>query len=378
MAEEAQVTQESTLHDTLVAAFEEHAPESTVGGDTPRPSTIAEATPVEAATAAPVEEEKASRTAGRARDDKGRLLPGKAAPKEAAAPAGPTTPEAPVVAAPVPAAAPVARPSSWKKDLDPQWAALAPDVQKYILERESQYAKGVSTYKAEFDNVRPVADAMQPFMPHLQAAGMQPAQWISGLGNAHLALAKGSPEQKLSMFLKLANDYQVPVQNLFQKGQDGQIYYNPQVQPHQPQAPQPAQAQPDVRTEVQQILWQERAQQSLAEFQREAPEKYPHYEQVREDMALLIQAGKASDYPSAYSMAIRLNDELWKSEQASAAQAAEAARQQAAAAQAGVARRNNVSPRSATPAAKTGDKGGKKGLRGQLEDAFEEHTADRV
>ena len=367
------VTQGTTLRDTLEAAFEEHveAPESTIGAETPRASTVAEAQPAEAkAEAPPPAEAKPSRTEGRARDDKGRLLPGAAKKEPAAATTtAATTPAASAAPAPAAAAvppAPLARPSSWKKELEPQWAALAPDVQKYILQREGEYAKGVSTYKAEWDNAKPIAEAMQPFMPHLQAAGMQPAQWISGLGHAHLALAKGTPEQKLSMFLKLANDYQVPVQNLFQKGQDGQVYYNPQVQAYQPPAQQ-APAQLDVRSEVQKAIWQERAAQSLAEFEREAATKYPHYEQVKPDMALLLEAGKAPDYATAYSMAIRLSDELWQAEQQASAQATEAARQKAAAEAAANARRNAVSPRSATPASAKPNGSGKRSLREELE-----------
>jgi hypothetical protein len=96
-------------------------------------------------------------------------------------------------------------------------------------------------------------------------------------------------------------------------------------------------------------------------------------------MALLLDAGKAQDLPSAYSTALRLNDELWKAEQASQAQASEADRQKKAAEDAARARRNAVSSRSSTPAGKQTPKGDNKGLRAQLEEAFDEHVgAGRV
>ena len=86
-------------------------------------------------------------------------------------------------------------------------------------------------------------------------------------------------------------------------------------------------------------------------------------------MALLLDAGKAQDLPSAYEMAFRLHDDLWKQQQAAQiATATQAATQRKAVT---VARSNAVSPRSATPASTGGN--GKKGLRSTLEEAFEAH-----
>ena len=43
------------------------------------------------------------------------------------------------------------RPSSWKKDYEESWGKLDPTLQDYIAQRESDFAKGVSTYKSQWD-----------------------------------------------------------------------------------------------------------------------------------------------------------------------------------------------------------------------------------
>lgn len=376
MADEGQEPQ-TTLRDALVASFEEHVPtEAPDGKPAPAPAAASDEGAEPAAPAADT----------RARGPDGKFIE---KPKEPAAAPAAATAQKPTSApaSPAPAAVPaasapaaLARPSSWKKELEPQWATLAPEVQKYILQREGEFAKGVSTYKHEWDTAKPVVDAMAPFMPLLQQNGISPDRWISQLGNAHVALAKGTPEQKLSMFLKLAQDYQVPVQQLFARGEDGQVYYNPQVQAYQPPAAPQAQPQApqDVRKTVQEVLNEERARQSLAAFEADVPTKYQHYETVKADMALLLETGKAQTYEGAYKLALRLHDDLWAAEQQAQSAAAEAERQKQAVEAAQRARRNTVSFRSETPG-RAGATSGKKDLRGHLEEAFDEHAgAGRV
>lgn len=93
-------------------------------------------------------------------------------------------------------------------------------------------------------------------------------------------------------------------------------------------------------------------------------------------MAQLLEAGIANDLTSAYHTAIKLDDELWKSEQESKVKADEALRLEAQRKQVQVAKGNAISPKSATPAS-TGA-GAKKGLRDQLSSNFDEVTGGRV
>ena len=65
---------------------------------------------------------------------------------------------------------------------------------EYANQRESEYKKGVSAYKAEADNARQITDAIGPFIPELQKHGISPSAWINNLGRAHYTLANGSYE----------------------------------------------------------------------------------------------------------------------------------------------------------------------------------------
>lgn len=278
------------------------------------------------------------------------------------APKAEKTPAEPIEPAPV-----KPRPSSWKKDYDEHWTKLDPTLQDYISQRESDYAKGVSTYKQNWDNAAPIYEAMQPFMPLLQQHNIQPQQWISNLGNAHKMLATGSPDEKLQMFAKLASDYGVSLQSL-------------QGQPHDPQFSQIAQELSQIKNEWSSFKT-EREKTEQTTLQNEITsfaESAPHFEQVRETMAGLLQSGVAQDLKSAYDKAIRLNDDIWNTQQAEAQQAK--ARESAEANQRRVAEKKAlaVSPRSSSPTGMMGTGNGKKGLRETLSEQLESAMGGRV
>jgi hypothetical protein len=247
-------------------------------------------------------------------------------------------------------------PSSWKKDYWGHWERLGTDpelakLQDYIEQREADYAKGVSTYKSQWDQAQPLYEAIQPFVPELQQYGIQPAQWIQNLGNAHRTLALGSPEQKLQMFAKLAVDYGVPLQAL----QTGQI---------DPQTAQVFDTVSSLKREMESIRQQQKAaedmrlQQDIEAFKKNAP----HFDAVSPTMAQLLQSGVAKDLQDAYDKAIRLHDDIWQQHQAQQAKEAEAQRQAEIAKKKAAA----VSPKSSSPTGAVVTGNTKKDLRSTL------------
>ena len=299
---------------------------------------------------APAVSETAEQKADRVRDEKGRFAEG----------------QTPPAATPPPVAVPVAeapkRPSSWKKDYWQEWDKLAvenPKLAAYLNEREGQFASGVSTYKQEWEQAKPLIDAIAPFQPILQQNGINPAQWISNLGNAHHRLAMGSTQDKVAMFQKLAADYHVPVQ-LAVQGQDGQWQLLGQQQMPTQQAP--AFDPRMVEQMVEKKLQETSTRQTLQAFQQEAPTKYPHFETVKQTMAGLLQAGLAEDLPSAYEAALRhpRHSDLFAEMQQQQTAQQESERRAAAQQKVQRARANAVSTSSATPSgvmANTGEKG---------------------
>lgn len=257
------------------------------------------------------------------------------------------------------------RPSSWKKDYEEHWGRLDPTLQDYIQQREADYAKGVSTYKNQWDMAAPIMETVRQFEPLLQHHGVAPQQWISQLGNAHAKLVMGSPEQKLETFAQLANDYGVNLGQL-----TGQSGYDPQFS-------QLAQELNQIKNQwssfqsQQEMAEQTQLQSEIASFKDDKP----YFEEVRETMAGLLQNGMANDLQSAYDKAIRLNDDVFQKVQSQQTGKSEAAqREKVAAAKAKV-----LSPKSTTPTASTGN-GGKSAssAREAIMAAMEAHSSGLI
>lgn len=322
------VDTQTTLRDTIEQAMETHEPKD-----------------------APVLENNEPVSIDKPRDEVGRFAP-KSEAKE------PQTVNLPPVKP---------RPSSWKKDYEEHWTKLDPTLQDYINQREADYAKGVSTYKQNWDNAAPIYEAMQPFMPLLQEHNIQPQQWISNLGNAHKMLALGSPQEKMQMFAKLANDYGVPLQAL-------------QGQQYDPQFSQIAQELSQIKNEWSSFKTErERTEQTkLQDEITSFSQKAPHFEQVRETMAGLLQSGVAQDLQSAYDKAIRLHDDIWEKQQAEAQQAQARANTEQNQRMVAEKKAKAVSPRSTSPTGTMGTGTGKKGLRETLAEQLEQAMGGRV
>ena len=253
----------------------------------------------------------------------------------------------------------VARPTTWKKEYLPLWdkldkgESLTPEESRKMLEystqRETEYKKGVSAYKAEADNAKALTEAISPFVPELQKNGIHPAAWINNLGRAHMILSQAPYQQKVELFNKLAQDYGIDINSAY-SGENTTQYQDPQAYALQQQIQQ-------LQQQVQQVgSWKEQQEQGvlMSEIQRFSSDadKHPHFEAVREQMAQLLENGLANDLETAYAKAVRLNDEVWQTEQNrllkqatnQASQAQRVAKAKAAA----------VSPRSVTPNTQAG------------------------
>jgi len=88
---------------------------------------------------------------------------------------------------------PVTRPSTWKKEYVQIWDKMEAGEQiskedfvkfaEYANQRESEYKKGVSTYKAEADRARSYEEAIAPFIPELQAQNISPNDLAKAIGS---------------------------------------------------------------------------------------------------------------------------------------------------------------------------------------------------
>lgn len=355
---------EESLRDVISASMD-----SVLGGETVPPDAPAlDTSPPEPVTLA-VEPELSApgRTAGRARDEHGRLLPGKAQ-RDATAPD--TNKAVPLQegAGPVAAAAhvrPADVPSSWKKETWAVWPQLKtqfPQIAAEIERRERDFEHGVSTYKAEADRAREIINVVAPYQAQIQAEGGTPARAIQSLLHTASVLRQGDPMTKIQAVLATCDQFRVPIREFF--GQQGN-----------PQSNFLAQQVQQLHGELNTFKTQ-REQESQAQIQSEISkfsEAHPHFAAVRETMAGLLQSNVASDLQSAYDKAVRLHDDIWQQEQSRLAQEAATKKSQQARETASSARARAVSPRSATPSPAPVKTSGK-GIRDDIEAAFDEHV----
>lgn len=300
----------------------------------------------------------------RTRDESGKFVSKEVAPEPAT-----LSQEAP--AAPVVAETPARpRPSSWKKDYEEHWGKLDPNLQEYILKRESDYATGVSTYKQEAERAKDLHEAFAPLMPDLERYQVSPARWLSDVSAIQRTLMNGSPQEKVQVFQKMMRDY--GVEPTWLNSSEQIMQQDPQVAYLSQKLQQLEQGWSQFQTARQQEEYTQLS--NVYENFVSDIEAHPHIEneQVRETMAQLLERGLAPDLETAYHKAIRLNDDAWEAEQARKQQAEESQRQKAAE----KARAQAVSPRTATPSGAVST--GKKDRASLLSDAFDNVAVGRL
>jgi hypothetical protein len=269
------------------------------------------------------------------------------------------------------------RPTTWKKEYVEIWDKMQDGkplnkaefvkFAEYANQREAEYKRGVSAYKAEADNARQLTQAIGPFIPELQQQGIHPVAWINNLGRAHMVLSKAPYDQKVQMFHRLAQDYGI------QLNQDSlQAPEQAYVDPYQQQLMQQLQATQQQVQQLSAIREQEENARLTQEISRVSSnkERFPHFEMVREDMAQLLERGLAQDLESAYAKAVRMNDEAYKLEQDKLLKSA--GNQASKAQQVAKAKATAVSPKSVTPSgqvSKTDAKDRRSVLMAQLSEA---------
>ena len=248
----------------------------------------------------------------------------------------------------------IKRPTTWKKEYVEVWNKMQEGkpldkeefakFAEYANQREAEYKKGVSAYKAEADNARQLTEALGPFVPELQQQGIHPVAWINNLGRAHMILSKAPYQEKVQMFHRLASDYgiQLNTDNL-------QMPEQAYVDPYQQQLMQQLQATQQQVQQLSAIREQEENARLTNEISRVSNdrERFPHFDMVREDMAQLLERGLAPNLETAYAKAVRINDEAYKLDQEKLLKSVNT--QASKAQQVAKAKATAVSPRSVTP-----------------------------
>lgn len=206
-------------------------------------------------------------------------------------------------------------PQHWPKDFKKDFEKLPVEAQHLLYDRhkelEGDYTKktqGVAKYRKRqeaFDEI------LKPHMDDFSRAGMDEVGAVRQLLAAHDYLRK-DPKQAIQW---LAKNYGVDMSEVGMDTAEDE-YADPQVKALQQQVAQ-LQGFLNQQQQTQMQSVQQDTQSMIDKFasakDADGNPKYPHFEEVRDRMGVLIQGNQAQDLESAYEMAIYADPKLRQS-----------------------------------------------------------------
>lgn len=192
-------------------------------------------------------------------------------------------------------------PSSWKKEVAEKWPDIPVEIKQEIQRRESDYHKGIEQYKQYAGIGHNVEKAIAPYIQTIQSAGVNPIDAISKLFHADHQLRYGSPEQKAQFLSKLAQDYDVPLDQV-----QSLPPVDPEIQALQQHNYQLQQFQQNVLNQQNQTV--------MSDIERfKSDPNNVHFNEVAGDMQILLQSNRAQSLEEAYEMAVWMRPDIRKS-----------------------------------------------------------------
>ena len=202
-------------------------------------------------------------------------------------------------------------PSSWKKEAQDLYLkadrgeALTPQEVKILTaeaeRREGDFHKGITEFQSHSKRAKEYDQAIAPFQQHLQNLGVDAPTAITALMRADYTLRNSDPQTKAAYFGKLAQEYGIDLASV--------------VSP-EPQDPQTSYLMQQINSlQQQQQMWQNsirqqeqmKASQEISGF---ANADKPHFDAVRNEMADLLESGKAQNLQEAYDMATWMKPDI--------------------------------------------------------------------
>lgn len=211
-------------------------------------------------------------------------------------------------------AEPVAKPPrGWGAEAKKVFATLPEAVRKDVLRREKEISLGLENVAPIRKHYESFKEVVKPFEPLMNAYGVtDPLPTIQNLLQIRAALEVGTPEQKSRLISNMIYDFGIDIDQLADLiTERGPVGNSPR--------PGPAPAfNPRSIPELQPLFdMAARAQQAAVAKAEDAVasiESQPHFEDVREDMADIIErfhtAGKSISIEAAYKRALAMNPDL--------------------------------------------------------------------
>ena len=215
-------------------------------------------------------------------------------------------------------------PAEWKAEDQEVFRKLPKDAKEFVTRQQREwnekYAPVVERTQRMQQTFEPIARALAPYSEYFQRAGMHPAQYVEQL----ISLARQAQEQPEQFLREQARAHGVDLAKLVQPAEPAaEEWEDPAVKSVRDEmraelAKRDAEIQRltgGVNSYAQQneMAARQQTQGAVREFVSAADEsgkpKHPYFNEVREDMALLLNAGRARDLADAYERAVYANPE---------------------------------------------------------------------
>jgi len=269
-------------------------------------------------------------------------------------------------------------PQAWKPAQKAKWASLDPDIRQEVVRRERETTQVLNESAQVRQFAQQFHGTIQPYLARLQSSGTAPLRAVQNLLAADHLLATAPKAQKAQYLAKLINDYGVDILELDAalsgKGPVDPVALRVEQLVQQRMAP----IQQFMTTQQQQAAYQRQAQVQqvvqIVETMAVQTDKFPHFDQVREDMADAIEIyskrGVHLSLEEAYNKAVAMDPTISQVVASTAAAAAQAGLAAKANAKAQRALRASASVGGA-PGGSTGGKLDARDRRAAISAAFE-------
>lgn len=213
-------------------------------------------------------------------------------------------------------------PSSWTPKARESWASLPEDARKEILRREEDAVKGIRQLQEQMAPYTQFAQNLEPFIKEAVDNRVDPGQYIGNVMAAERRLRSGSAEERFSSLVEIAESYGIPLRRIINEAMGQEVVPDPFLNKQQNALPPEVQRELEesrrFRQEMQQTTQTEESnalQDQIDAFKKDKE----FFEDVREDMGILMGAGKASTLQEAYDIACRMNSGVYETLQARSA-----------------------------------------------------------
>jgi len=204
-------------------------------------------------------------------------------------------------------------PQGWTPEMKAKWDKVPEDIRAEVIRREEDMAAGVQRLMQQTEPARQIYSVLEPYEPYFQQIELEPAEYLTQMIQSEQVLALGNPAQKFTQLLEIADGYGIPIRQALDQAMGGklQAFIEESHKHHRT----PPSLPPEVARELQeQRDWRANLEATAAKNELEAftadKTAHPFMDQVRDQMADVIESGVCETYQDAYDYCVWKNPTL--------------------------------------------------------------------